>query len=473
MSPGPEPIAAERLGDELEIWGRDQELSELDALMWRTDRHPHGAWSGVVLQMLDTSPDWGRLWAAHEWFLDAVPRFRQKVVEPILPVGTPMWVDDDHFDLAFHLRRVSLPAPGSRRQLLDLLQAIALTPMDRTRPPWEALVIEGLEGGGAAYAMHAHHVFMDGMALAKLHERVLNPTREHIPDKASINHAPMRRFSSLEVARTDVARQALHAPGQAAKILSTLARGLGSPRRTFRYARSLARVASPPPRNPSRVIRSGSRRLWRFGTLECTLRELRASGKAAGGTVNDTFVCALLGGLRHYCAAFGEDLGDVPISMPVSMRAASDAHGGNNFAAAYFLVPSGIADPATRIAEMHRRVDDIRGEPALDLLTRITPILNRTPAGIAATVLQALGGAVLTTSSWPGISEPRFMAGAEFERMFVFAPLPGVALTAAMCTHTGICCIGMNADGEVFTDTDLLWSSMQRGLDEVLAVGRA
>jgi hypothetical protein len=55
--------------------------------------------------------------------------------------------------------------------------------------------------------------------------------------------------------------------------------------------------------------------------------------------------------------------------------------------------------------------------------------------------------------------------------MFVFAPLPGTALTGAMCTHLGVCCIGVNVDGEVFTDLDLLWECMQRGLDEVLALG--
>jgi len=55
--------------------------------------------------------------------------------------------------------------------------------------------------------------------------------------------------------------------------------------------------------------------------------------------------------------------------------------------------------------------------------------------------------------------------------MFVFAPLPGTVLTSAMCTHCGVCCIAMNADGEVFKDLDLLWSSMQEGLDEILALG--
>jgi len=473
MPENDDPIPAEQLWRELERWGRDPHLSELDALMWRTDRHPAGAWSGAVLQLLDTTPDWERLRAAHEWFVQIVPRFAQRVVDPALPVGTPMWADDPGFDLDFHLRRVRLAEPGTQRQLLELVQTIALTPLDRTRPPWEGIVVEGLQDGRAAYVMHAHHVFMDGMALARLHERVLNTTREHQPDKLRPPSPPARSLSPVDVATKEIVRQVQRGPGAAARIVEGLAQGVRSPAATLDYARSLGRVAGPPPANPSAVLRGGHQRMWRFGTLECELTDLRRAGKAVGGTVNDTFVSALLGGLRHYCAAFGEDLQDVPISMPVAMRTANDAMGGNKFAGAFFLVPSGTADPAERIRELHTRVEAVRGEPALDFLGRLTPLLNRTPSGVAATILGSVGGAVLTTSSWPGIRGERYMAGARFERMFVFAPLPGTAMTGAMCTHNGICCIGINADGEVFEDLDLLWECMQRGLDEVLALSPA
>jgi hypothetical protein len=205
--------------------------------------------------------------------------------------------------------------------------------------------------------------------------------------------------------------------------------------------------------------------------LECALPELKAAGKAAGGTVNDTFVCVLLGGLRRYCAAMGEDLPDIPISMPVSMRKLDEAMGGNKFAGAFFAVPSSVSDPVERIGEMRRRVEEVRSEPALDFLGNITPLLNRTPSGIAAALLGAINSrSVLTTSSWPGLGAELYVAGAKFERMFVFAPLPGTALTGAMCTHAGICCIAINVDGEVFTDSELLWECMQDSLDEILAL---
>jgi WS/DGAT/MGAT family acyltransferase len=381
-----------------------------------------------------------------------------------------MWEDDPSFDLDFHLRHVALPTPGNHRELLELAQTIGLTPLDRSRPPWEGYLVEGLEGGGAAYIVHAHHVFMDGLALARLHQYVLNPRREHQPGKPTPVRAPERR-DPISVAARQLGRQVIATPKSLLDGGRALANAALHPRATAHYMSSLARVAGPPPKNPSKILHGGSRRMWRFGTMECEFGDLRRAAKATGGTLNDVYVSALLGGLRKYCAAKGEDLQDVPISMPVAMRAASDAKGGNDFAAAYFLVPSGIEDPRERIRAMHERVEDVRSEPALGFLGAVTPILNRTPSGVAAAILGSVGGAVLTTSSWPGITEDRYMAGARFERMFVFAPLPGTVLTSAMCTHCGVCCIAMNADGEVFDDLDLLWTSMQKSLDEILALG--
>ncbi|BDB44201.1 wax ester/triacylglycerol synthase domain-containing protein [Mycobacterium kiyosense] len=341
--------------------------------------------------MLDTVPDWERLRAAHEWFVEIVPRFAQRVVDPVLPVGPPMWEDDPSFDLDYHLRRVSLPAPGTRSQLLELAQTIGLTPLDRSRPPWEGYLVEGLEGGRAAYVMHAHHVFMDGLALARLHERVLNTGREHQPDKPMPVHEPVRR-SPIGVAVEQIGHQIAGTPKALFGTGRAVVKAVGNLRSTADYVTSLARVAGPPPKNPSKVLQGGSRKMWRFGTMECELDDLKRAAKAAGGTLNDAYVSALLGGLRRYCSANGEELEDVPISMPVAMRSADNATGGNDFAAAYFLVPSGVADPAERIRAMHERVQHVRSEPALGFLGAITPVLNRTPSGVAAAILGAVGG---------------------------------------------------------------------------------
>jgi hypothetical protein len=146
--------------------------------------------------------------------------------------------------------------------------------------------------------------------------------------------------------------------------------------------------------------------------------------------------------------------------------------GGNRFTGAFFLAPAGVADPGDRIRAMRERVSKIRSEPALDVMSAVTPLMNFAPANLVTAALQNMtSNAVLTTSSWPGLVEERYMAGARFDRMFVFGPLPGTAVCAALCSHVGTCCIAINADGEVFTDTEALWKCMQQGLTEVLALG--
>lgn len=470
----PEELTDAQRWSQLERWGRNRELNELDALMWRTERHPAQSWSGVVVVGLDTEPAWDRLRDAMAWVMELIPRFTEKVVDPALPTGTPVWAKDDNFDLDYHLGHVQLPAPGTQRQLLDYAQRVALEPMDRTRPPWSTTLITGLQDGRAAFLFKAHHVVMDGTGATLLLSRLLNRSREHVAGKGTGAPSQHSVRNPVLLSAGHLGARVKGTPALARRALGAAAGAVADPAGAARYAASLARVLQPPPGAESHILRRGTRTQWRFGTLECGLPELKAAGKSVGGTVNDTFVCAILGGMRHYFEAIGAgEIGDVPISMPVSMRTKEDAdEGGNRFAGAFFSVPSGIDDPAERIQEMRRRVEQVRAEPALDFLGLLTPIMNRAPSGMVAAAMGAINSnATLTTSSWPGVKEDVYMAGARFDRMFTFGPLPGTAMCAALCTHSGVCCIGLNVDGEVFEDTELLWECMQRSLDEVLALG--
>src|SRR5581483_2182263 len=178
--------ASERAEDRwaaLEDWGRAPAMSPLEAVMWRGDRHPEFSSSGIVLEMFDRAPDWDRFRAGHEWATRLVPRLRQSVLDPALPLGPPVWRPDPWFDLDYHLRRVRLPAPGGMRELLDLAQAIALRPLDRARPLWVGTLVEGLEDGRAAYLVHAHHCLMDGAGLIQLLSSLHSPRREPTPEK--------------------------------------------------------------------------------------------------------------------------------------------------------------------------------------------------------------------------------------------------------------------------------------------------
>jgi diacylglycerol O-acyltransferase / wax synthase len=459
--------------EELRYWGHDPELNPLDALMWRTERPPANSWTGVVLMIFDSTPKWAQVVEAHEWASHVVPRFMEKVVEPVIPVGPPVWTCDPNFDLSYHLRRVRLPRPGSIRQLLEIAQTQGVIPLDRNRPPWVGLFVEGVEGGRSAYVMQAHHVLMDGAGATQLFARIMGRRRESHPGPLPEWTEKRPTFTPVRATSSGISRVVKNIPAVAGKVGAALANATAHPLQAATYARSAARVVAPQSDTLPDSVKVGARTAWRFGALECELTDLKKAGAAVGGTVNDAFVSAVLGGLREYYKSQGTDLPDIPISMPVSVRRTDDRMGGNRFTGAFFTAPAGIEDPAERIRILHDRVLAVRSEPALDVMGSVTPLLNFAPSSVVSTALQQLTtSALVTTSSWPGLTEPAYLAGARIDKMFVFGPLPGASMCAAMCSHVGTCCIGINVDGAAFPNIDSLWAAMQQGLDQVLALGK-
>jgi WS/DGAT/MGAT family acyltransferase len=460
-----------------DLWSQSDRMNELETTMWRAERHPERSSTICSLITLDEAPDWDRLVAAHDWATRMVPRARHRVVEPLLPTGPPVWRRDPHFAMGYHLRRLHLGPRNTFGDLLSLAQTLAITPFDRTRPLWEATLIEGLEGGGAAYLLKLHHSLTDGLGAIQLLSLVQSRTREHTVDKpvapeddaepdddqirATVQGA-VRTLSQMPAvlgAGVDTGRHWLAHPGTASA-------------EALRFGASLRRVLSPPPAPPSPLFQPRDGRVWVFQTLECPLADLRRSAKAAGGSVNDAYLAVLLGGLRRYHEQHGLELDEIPVTVPVSMRRDDDPMGGNKFAGAMFAAPIGIADPAERIAAMRGIILSQLTEPALDALSVVTPIVNRLPSAVGAAIVRMAANTDLSASNVPGLAEPVYMAGARVERVFPFGPLPGVAIMAAMVTHVGTCCIGLNIDGSVVHDVSTLMRCMGDGLEEVLTVGR-
>src|SRR5258708_4248693 len=160
-------------------WGGPADMSAWEALMWRAEADPRTPSTGVLLEVLDREPDWGRPIAAPDPVTQQIPPLRQPALAPLRPLFPPAWSPDPHFDLGYHLQRVRLPGPGTMRQLLDLAQGILARPLDKARPPWEALLVEGLEDGRAGYLLKVHHSLSDGLGLVQLlslaHSRTSEP----------------------------------------------------------------------------------------------------------------------------------------------------------------------------------------------------------------------------------------------------------------------------------------------------------
>ena len=225
---------------------------------------------------------------------------------------------------------------------------------------------------------------------------------------------------------------------------------------------------------PSPLFAGRAGQPWRFEVLECPLAELKAAGRAAGASLNDAYLAALLGGLRLYHERHGVDLGTLPVAVPVSLRRADDPQGGNRFTAVMLAGPAGIRDPGERMAVIHGAVLSARAEPALDVAGLASPVLSRLPSQVALAARGRVGAAAdLASSNFPGMRGEVFVAGARVERMFAFGPLPGAAVMATLVSHDDTCCISLNCDGSVIDDSAVLRDCIREGLDEVLALGRA
>jgi len=110
-----------------------------------------------------------------------MPRYRQKVAFLPMNVDTPVWVDDDGFDMAFHVKRAALPGKGSKNQLCDYVERVFSRPLDRRHPLWELYYIENIEGGKWALLTKTHHAMVDGLSALELATVLMDTSDEYVP----------------------------------------------------------------------------------------------------------------------------------------------------------------------------------------------------------------------------------------------------------------------------------------------------
>src|SRR4051794_18570015 len=451
-------------------WGAEPAMSDMEALMWRSEASPRLRSGGVILDMLDSTPDWDRLVAAHEWAVNRVPRLRERVIEDPLRLSPPAWANVEEFDLGYHLRRMRVTGGDGMRDVLDTAQVLAMAPFDHARPLWEAVLIEGLPDGRAAYALKLHHSLLDGAAALQLfdilHSDRPEPTTEKAPAERAPHTAPgtARRLLGLVEG----------VPARAGGVLSWRAALLLRPQPTvragMRFARSLGRLAGPPPADPSPLMarRSLARRL---AVIDVPLAWLRAAGREAGGSVNDAFLAALTGGLRIYHEDAGLEPEALPIAFPVSLRRDDDPLGGNRFAGARIAGPVSAADARDRIRLIRERVLEARGDPALDFRAMLAPLLSRIPAPVLTRMTERVTRSIdLQASNIPGLARPAYTAGPRLGRMYPSRPAPGAAVMVTMISRGGMCCIGVNAGSAEIADVGRFVACLRAGFGEVLGL---
>ena len=453
------------------------EMNALEAAMWRAEAaDPRLRANVTLLELLEPAPDWDRLRAAHEWASRMVPRMRQRVLEPALGIGAPRWVTVDEIDLDRHVRRVRLESPGSMRQLLDVVGEFAAAPLDRDRPLWEVLLVEGLADGRAGYVVKTHHSTTDGLGAVQLMSQLHSTTAERDPARPEPPVPLPDDVSRVGVLTEQLAGTARSVPLAAlrrgAGALGSLMRPWDAAGQAVGAARSAGRTLAPPGGGSALLATRGGG--WHFEVLEVPLADLKAGAKAAGGSLNDGFLAAVLGGFRRYHERLGAPVGTLTLGIPISLRAQDDPQGGNRFTGARFAAPLAEPDPAVRIQTVREFVlsaRDTGGSAAVNDL--LAPALGWLPTPVVGALSGWLTSANdVQVSNMPGGTRPLYIAGSRIARMYPFGPLPGCAAMITLLSHEDDCCIGINVDAAAVTDPAGLMADLQAGLDEVVALGR-
>jgi WS/DGAT/MGAT family acyltransferase len=435
------------------------------------DPRTRAVMTGVLI--LDNVPACDRLHAAFERATRLVPRMRQRVLAPALPIGPAVWADDPEFDVHDHLHRIAVLPGAGPDAVFDIAVAGATASFDMARPLWEAIVVDGLDGGRAALIVRAHHSLTDGLGAVAMLGALVSFDRDDPPDVAGELESSVVDARSLLVHR--LARLPKDAVASTARRTATAvtfgARLAFAPGEGIALAASARRLLSPPDAAPSPLLCERSRRR-EYVALEVPLDAMHAAAAAAGCTVNDAYLTAVLGGFRRYYAQLGAAPSDVPLALPISIRDSEMLAAGNHFSAARLAGPATIADPTERMRTIHDQVARARCEPALGAIDSVAEVARHVPAGLARTAFRSHARHTdLQASNITGTPVPIFVAGAGVERIYPFGPLPGVPVMTVLLSHCGTCCVGITLDPAAITEPDRFADCVRAGFDEV--VGRA
>jgi diacylglycerol O-acyltransferase / wax synthase len=409
--------------------------------------------------------------------LALVPRYRQVVRFVPLALARPVWADDPHFNLGYHVRRTALPSPGGEAELLTLVGRVMSQNLDRAKPLWEMWVVEGLGDGRWALLSKVHHCMVDGIASTDLMSILLDkepaPEPPHpgawtpgpLPGPARLLAGAVVEQATNPVSFTERFAGALLTPRQFLTLLEDTSRGM------IGFA-GVARLGGGSSLNGP----LGPHRRW--GWARGRLSDVQSVRHTLGGTVNDVVLAAITGGFRELLQSRGESVDRVLRTLvPVSVRRPGERGTYNNRVSAIFAeLPVGIEDPARRLRSISAQMADLKDSKqavAGEVLTSLS--------GFAPPMLLALGARLSSrlpqrslntgTTNVPGPQFPLYLAGRRMLESFPYIPLfASVRVAVAIFSYDGALSFGVSGDYDTAPDIDVLCQGIEHGLAELVAL---
>jgi diacylglycerol O-acyltransferase len=403
-----------------------------------------------------------------------IPRYAMRLDQAPLGLANPVWVPDEGFDVARHVRRVALPAPGGDAELEELVGQILSEPLDRGRPLWQMTVVEGLAGGRSALVAKMHHALVDGLAAVDVSTVILDPTPEGLDIEAPPAEpaTPRGRAARLE-GLTRLASAQLALPRSLAR--EAVARSI-DPRSYARQARSAAGVvgelARVRPQAPATRLNATIGRDRVFAMARARLEDVKAVRGATGATVNDVLLTVVALMLSRF---LGPEPPDRAVALvPVSVRADDQRQElGNHISTVFVDLPLQGA-PAERLDRVSAAMDEVKGSSQVQAGALIVGATGLAPPVVSSLAVRAMSGPRLfnlVVSNVPGPRQTFYLEGVALREVFPAVPLNprNQALSIGIVSYDGGVGFGLLADRDALPDV----GDAARGLEEAVAELRA
>jgi WS/DGAT/MGAT family acyltransferase len=406
--------------------------------------------------------------------LPAVPRYRQKLRTVPFRLGRPVWVDDQDFDLGYHVRRIVLPAPGEYQQLAEVIGRVMSRRLDRGHPLWEYWVVEGLARDRWAMITKVHHCMIDGVGGADLYRVILGLSTEPGEPSGTVPAEPPSPVSLAVQAAADLALLPLR---QARAVGAAAADPRGTIRLVAGMAQAVARFSpSLRPAVPSSLSGHIGRRR-RYAWTRVSLGDIKTIKRELGGTVNDVVLAAISSGFRALLIGRGEEPRPhaVPSLVPVSVRAPGERSGfGNQVSATVTNLPVHIADPVERLAAVRAEQDSLKASHEAIIGQALESLAEYSAYPVASWLVRRAFGLqqreiVTVTTNVPGPQEPLYWMGRRLEEIIPYVPIASTVRTGvSIFSYDGSVTLGITGDYAANADIEVLARGIEHGVAELL-----
>jgi diacylglycerol O-acyltransferase / wax synthase len=457
-------------------------LSPLDASFLHVEDSVSHMHIGSVAVLEGPPPPYADVVGRIRAKLPLVPRYRQVVRFVPLDLGRPVWVDDPHFSIDYHLRHTALPAPGGEGELRKLVGRVMSQPLDRTRPLWEIWVVEGLENEGWALVAKTHHAMVDGVSGTDLLATImdLSPTAP----LAEPDDWQPSSFPSGLVLAADAVIDLLRSPYEQIRAVRASTR---LPRQALRHAvevtRGLSAMAGLVRPTPVSSLNGPIGPHRRYGWASTTVDDIKSVRKSLGGTFNDVVLAAITHGFRTLLLSRGESVDRVvrtlvPVSVrprDITGRAVGDGTFENKVSAMFAELPVGIADPVDRLHAVTAQMEGLKesrqalaGEALTSMGGFAPPMLLALGMRLATRVAQRNVNTI--TTNVPGPQMSLYVAGSRMLKAYPYVPLAGqIRIGIAIFSYDGQVNFGVTGDHDTTEDLDVLCGGIEAGMDRLLA----